>query len=283
MSFFLKTTDARIKAAITLLGYAPLQPRDIVLDIGFGSGEISAELANRAGFVVGTGLNLASYGVRAVDLQPHKVIPLEGICEQLPFAEGSFDAVVMSHVLEHTANVGLALGEARRVLRGNGLLCVLVPPSEPIVVGGHVSVGWNIGQLMYVLALNGFDTQQGHFVKYGYNICGFVRRADRPLPLLRHDFGDLLTLAADGRWPLPIANTDPAIEAFDGDLQALNWPWLEIFPPRRIGRGGRLLRWLVPAAWKPKLARWLHRLSQALGDDPARVEAATVNPKVLRR
>jgi SAM-dependent methyltransferase len=92
----------------------------------------------------------------------------------MPFPEKSFDAVVLSHVLEHCADVGRALGHVRRVLKEKGLLLVFVPPVEDIVCAGHVSVGWNVGQLMYVLALNGFDVSRGNFIEYGYNVCGFV-------------------------------------------------------------------------------------------------------------
>jgi len=281
-----KTNNERIETVKTLLGYAPIQATDVLLDIGMGSGEISAALANRSSYVVGTGLNFASYAVRAADLQPRRILPIESICEQLPFAEGTFDGVVLSHILEHTPNVGVALSEVRRVLRVNGLLCVLVPPGEPVVAGGHISVGWNIGQLMYVLALNGFDTRRGNFVKYGYNVCAFVRKEERPLPALRHDFGDVRALANDGWWPVPLENADSGREAFNGDLSALNWPWTEIFKgsdSKSSGRGpvGRLLRFIVPRPLKPKLAVVFQRLAGALLVDLNLKESDTINPKRL--
>jgi ubiquinone/menaquinone biosynthesis C-methylase UbiE len=45
----------------------------------------------------------------------------------LPFRGGSFDRVVMLDVLEHVADVNLALRECRRVLTRDGLLLILTP------------------------------------------------------------------------------------------------------------------------------------------------------------
>ena len=45
----------------------------------------------------------------------------------LPFADGSFDAIVCSHVLEHVADDRAAMGELRRVLRPGGWALVMVP------------------------------------------------------------------------------------------------------------------------------------------------------------
>ena len=47
--------------------------------------------------------------------------------EQLPFEDGTFDAVTMLDVLEHIADDGAALAEAARVVRPGGALMVAVP------------------------------------------------------------------------------------------------------------------------------------------------------------
>jgi O-antigen biosynthesis protein len=47
--------------------------------------------------------------------------------QALPFADGSFDMVLCSHVLEHVRDDRLALRELRRVLRRGGRGLVLVP------------------------------------------------------------------------------------------------------------------------------------------------------------
>jgi len=52
----------------------------------------------------------------------HKVDILD-----LPFADGTYDFVFASHVLEHIDNDGKAVQEIRRILKGNGLAILPVP------------------------------------------------------------------------------------------------------------------------------------------------------------
>lgn len=47
--------------------------------------------------------------------------------EKLPFANGCFDAIICSEVLEHVADPLSALSEIRRVLRPNGTALITVP------------------------------------------------------------------------------------------------------------------------------------------------------------
>jgi SAM-dependent methyltransferase len=50
----------------------------------------------------------------------------------LPFANGSYDVVYASHVLEHIKDDALAIAEIRRILRPNGIAILPVP-----IVGGR--------------------------------------------------------------------------------------------------------------------------------------------------
>jgi SAM-dependent methyltransferase len=59
--------------------------------------------------------------------QQSEAIVLDASAEALPFADKTFDAVVMSEILEHLHDPVKALREARRVLVPTGLLLVTVP------------------------------------------------------------------------------------------------------------------------------------------------------------
>jgi SAM-dependent methyltransferase len=246
-----------------------------------GQGAIAQAVARRARRVIGTGIALNTYGVTARWAEQACVAPVEALVESLPFRGSTIDVAIMSHVLEHTHNIGVTLGEVRRVLRPGGLLCVIVPPHETAVCGGHVSTGWSIGQLMYVLALNGFDTKHGQFVRYDYNVCAFVRKDERPLPPLRHDFGDLHILDADGRFPVPIENTDRAVEAFQGDMAALNWPWPALFSESKRAMATRRLSSLMPRVIRRRLGSLLLRMGSVLLRHSSETDGA-VNPKALK-
>ena len=74
------------------------------------------------------------------------------------------------------------------------MFLVFVPPHEYLVVDSHFSVGWSVGQLMYFLAVGGFDVVNGKFFEYSYNVFGAVRRSELSLPKLRYDSGDFKVL-----------------------------------------------------------------------------------------
>lgn len=65
-------------------------------------------------------------GDLGIDLQ-------KGLCDiqasalYLPFRHGTFETVLMSHVLEHLMNLEVALNEVKRVLKSGGILEVEVP------------------------------------------------------------------------------------------------------------------------------------------------------------
>jgi SAM-dependent methyltransferase len=214
--------EQRITDILKLMEYAPLGEFATVLDVGIGKGQLTRWLCERGKKVVGTGLEVDSYGIDRAALRAAGVEVMECSVEKMPFPDGSFDAVVMSHILEHCPNVGLALAEVRRVLKTKGWLLLFVPPADDLVNAGHVSVGWNVGQLMYVLLLNGFDLKTGKFVEFGYNIAAFVRRSEDPLPPLRMDRGDISILQS--RFPVPIRWRDGSNDGFFGRVSSVNWP-----------------------------------------------------------
>ena len=65
---------------------------------------------------------------------------VQGGAERLPFGNGSFDAAIMSSVIEHIEDLPAALKEVRRVLRPGGVLAVIsvFPAYEKLsVLIGH--------------------------------------------------------------------------------------------------------------------------------------------------
>jgi 2-polyprenyl-6-hydroxyphenyl methylase/3-demethylubiquinone-9 3-methyltransferase len=93
----------------------------LVLDAGCGGGLVARELAAAGAEVVGVDRSLGSLGVarRAVG-PPFRFRPAQGRLERLPFASGSFDAVVAADVLEHLPDLPAAVAELARVLAPGG-------------------------------------------------------------------------------------------------------------------------------------------------------------------
>ena len=91
----------------------------LVLDAGCGGGLVARELAAAGAEVVGVDRSLGSLGVARRATSGH-FRPAQGRLERLPFADGSFDAVVAADVLEHLPDLPAAVAELARVLAPGG-------------------------------------------------------------------------------------------------------------------------------------------------------------------
>jgi ubiquinone/menaquinone biosynthesis C-methylase UbiE len=106
-----------------------------MLDLGCGSGEIA-----RAGAAAGlrvTGCDISELMLRsAISRDPQREVEwvqLDTQWRRLPFATGSFDAVVAASVLEYVDEPSVVLSECARILRPGGLLACTVPdPRHPV-------------------------------------------------------------------------------------------------------------------------------------------------------
>jgi len=185
-----------------------------ILDIGFGNGGASAYLAMKNKQVTSLGYEINTYDYPKEIFEELNVTIVEELFGNFK-SPNKFDAIWASHVLEHVTNPGLFLKKCNHLLNEDGWLFIMVPPYKSKVVGGHVTVGWNLGQLMYNLLLEGFDIKNGHFVKHGYNICAFVQKKNIEIPKLRMDEGDI-ELTKDF-WPMDIE------QGFEGDIDRVNW------------------------------------------------------------
>jgi len=95
-----------------------------VLDIGCGGGHLAREFGlavGERGRVVGLDMSAAQLAAaRAYCADAPSVELVEGDATQMPFGDGTFDAVASIQTLEYVPKVDAALAEARRVLRRGG-------------------------------------------------------------------------------------------------------------------------------------------------------------------
>jgi SAM-dependent methyltransferase len=98
-------------------------PIGVLLDVGCGRGDLGAGLLRRGWRVVGVEPSADACNVarsRGVDAEV-------GTLDSVAYDDESFDAVVMSHSLEHVVNPLADLGCALRVLRPGGLALISLP------------------------------------------------------------------------------------------------------------------------------------------------------------
>jgi len=116
-AFFVPITE---QAAEPLLDTASVRSGMRILDVATGSGVVAAHAAARG--AVATGVDISSRMVSlAAELNPACTFR-EGDVECLPFADGSFDAVVCAFGIGHFPCAEAAVAECARVLVPGGRL-----------------------------------------------------------------------------------------------------------------------------------------------------------------
>jgi len=116
-----------------------LEPGEHVLDVGVGPGFLAAEMADvvgAGGRVCGIDVSddmLASAAKRQGGPDAAAIELAQGGAEQIPYDDGSFDAVVTTQVLEYVADVPRALAEIHRVLKPGGRALILDTDWDSIV------------------------------------------------------------------------------------------------------------------------------------------------------
>lgn len=184
-----------------------------ILDIGSGMGQHSAAFL------------AAGKMVTAVDHQDDKLSEsyfynhykmdfMKFLADKISTGE-QWDAIWMSHVLEHCIDVGQVLDLIYHALPDDGVLAITVPPLKNNIVGGHVNL-FNEGLLLYRLILAGFNCVDARVGVYGYNISIIVKKRAAKLPDdLIMDSGDLEKLAQF--FPVKMR------QDLDGRLGNINW------------------------------------------------------------
>ncbi|HVB92710.1 MAG TPA: methyltransferase domain-containing protein [Acidimicrobiales bacterium] len=140
-----------------------LQAGDRLLDLGCGFGRHAYQAARLGAQVVAFDAGadevrnvLDTFGAMAdageLDAVTSRVGSVQGDALELPFADGCFDRVIASEILEHIPDDETAMAELARVLRPGGSMAVTVPRCGPEFVnwalsdeyhnvpGGHIRI-----------------------------------------------------------------------------------------------------------------------------------------------
>jgi ubiquinone/menaquinone biosynthesis C-methylase UbiE len=186
-----------------------------VLDVGCGSGRHTAAAYRLPGAVV-VGVDAAECELAAARkrLSLHQCLGEHGggrwaLCAadglHLPFADGRFDLVICSEVLEHVPHHGRTVAEISRVLRPGGDLVVSVPRRGPELLcwalsdqyataeGGHIRI-YRKAALIGLLEQVGLRIRSVHHAHslhtpYWWLKCLVgVTRENSPLVRLYHRF-----------------------------------------------------------------------------------------------
>jgi SAM-dependent methyltransferase len=161
----------------------PVGPGERLLDLGCGAGRHSFEAYRRGADVisldysfddvVGVGGMLAAMAAEGQVPVRARAGAVRGDAFALPFADGTFDRVVVAEILEHLPADTLAMTELARVLRPGGLAAVTVPAWLPerlcwslstgyhTVEGGHVRI-YRRAELIERLVGTGLELVGGH-------------------------------------------------------------------------------------------------------------------------
>jgi len=102
-----------------------LPPTHHVLEIGCSTGYLSRLFAGKAKSMFGLDMNQTALH-QAGKRNPAMHLAC-GDAEHLPFADETFDAIVMLEVIEHTSSDSAAVSELRRVLKPGGVLILSTP------------------------------------------------------------------------------------------------------------------------------------------------------------
>ena len=126
---------SRLGHALGYVMYLQDQAPGRVLEVGCGSGSRLAELRDRGWEVQGVEPDEAAV---AVAREHYKVPVVAGMLEEGTFPPGSFDAVVMTHVIEHVADPIPLLRVCRSLLRPGGRVVITCPNLDSY---GHATYG----------------------------------------------------------------------------------------------------------------------------------------------
>ncbi len=99
---------------------------NLLMDLGCGSGILIHEYLQRSKKVIGIDASSQMLEVARKNFANNKKVDLiQANVENLPFVKNQVDVVVASMVLHHISNPALVFLEASKILKTNGLLCIV--------------------------------------------------------------------------------------------------------------------------------------------------------------
>ncbi|MBM4430282.1 MAG: class I SAM-dependent methyltransferase [Chloroflexi bacterium] len=119
--FAMAERQQKLQAAL-----ASIPPGSAILDAGCGNGEFGVFLAQLGYWVSGVDISESAV-VRARSICPAGHFEVASLEHELPFADGTFQAIWCTEVLEHLFGVHATLAHLNRVLASGGLLIITVP------------------------------------------------------------------------------------------------------------------------------------------------------------
>jgi len=132
-SYATSAGHANLSALQQLVALVEPKPTDVVLDIATGAGNVALAFAPHVSRVVAFDLTpsmLEQTLKSAKDRGLLNVETVQGLAEDLPFENGSFDVVTVRLAPHHYADIGKAVREMARVVRAGGKV-VIVDTTTP--------------------------------------------------------------------------------------------------------------------------------------------------------
>ncbi|MCA0454034.1 MAG: methyltransferase domain-containing protein [Chloroflexi bacterium] len=178
-----------------MLDHLVLNPNDKVLDVAAGTGHLSRAIAPYVREVIALDLTRAmiEQGKRETSQADITNIRFEeGIAENLPYADASFDLTVTRFSLHHFENPLTALREMWRILKRRGRIAVidLISPddSELAATYNHLerlrdpshAIALSSNELLKSIAEVGFDSVRGTMRDVEVNLPNWLNLTQTP-------------------------------------------------------------------------------------------------------
>ena len=151
-----------------LLESVQLKPKSQVLDVACGNGRLLKLFAERND-IIGYGIDLSENMVQEAKLQNPNMTFCVANCDEIPFADQTFDVITVSASYHHFPHVNRFASEAYRLLKDGGtlyiaevyypaLVRILCNPLVPLMKDGDVRF-YSPREILCTLGKAGFEQQ----------------------------------------------------------------------------------------------------------------------------